>query len=119
MFREKQKAEPFKSDRMIIGFVLMMASFVWAIVSFLIEFNQACDFSWFSASGAVMVTGTILFERLKPGSGLDGGMNLGSLPRHGQPKRKFDEWLIKNGGRVSIFTLILGTLIWAYGEKLL
>ena len=101
---------------MRIGFALMLLSVVWAFVSLVIDLYQETDFGWFSASGAVMVSGSILFERLKPGTGLDGGIGFMSLPTLGQEVGQVDSWLMKHGGKFSISVLILGTLIWAYGQ---
>ena len=101
---------------MRIGFIVMALSIAWAILSFVIDLAQIFDFSWFSASGAVMVSGSILFERLKPGTGLDDGSSFNSLPTLGQEINYLDSWLMKHGGKLSITILILGTLIWAYGS---
>ena len=106
----------FRSNTMRIGFIVMALSIAWAILSFVIDLAQIFDFSWFSASGAVMVSGSILFERLKPGTGLDGGSSFNSLPTLGQEINYLDSWLMKHGGKLSITILILGTLIWAYGS---
>ena len=106
----------FKSVKMWLGLLIMAISVVWALVCFIVDYYIAGSFHWFSASGAVMVAGSILFERMKPGSNLDGGMNIESLlPLEGEiPKSSL--WLMKNGGWISIAVLIFGTLIWAYGS---
>jgi hypothetical protein len=100
------------------GLAIMIFTVVIAVVSFIVDLNFMSEFSWFSASGAVMVSGSILFERLKPGTGLDGGSNFMSLPKADQKIHPLDKWLMKNGGRASIAVLIAGTLIWAYGSLL-
>ena len=94
----------------------MLLSLIWATISLIVDLTQTTNFSWLSASSAVMVSGSILFERLKPGTGLDGGINIASLPKLGQAIHPFDKWLMKNGGKLSISALVFGTLIWAYGS---
>ena len=82
----------------------------------MVDHYIASSFHWFSASGAVMVSGSILFERMQPGSSLGGGISIGSLPPAESDISKSDRWLMKYGGRISIAVLIFGTLIWAYGS---
>ena len=109
-------SKTFKSAKMWMGFYLMLSSVVLAIISFIIDSLNVGSFAWFSASGAVMVTGSILFERLQPGANLGGRIKLASLPSLDDEIRKSDQWLMAYGGYISIAVLILGTLIWAYGS---
>ena len=94
----------------------MAFSVFLAIISSAVDSLTEGSFSWFSASGAVMVTGSILFERLQPGTSLGGNLNLASLPTLDDTIPKSDRWLMVNGGHISIIVLITGTLIWAYGS---
>ena len=99
---------------MWVGFAIMVFSVIWASLSFCIDYVFRSEFSWFSESGAVMVSGSILFERMLPGTGLGGGMDIGSLPTLGQKTKRPDALLMKHSGKLSIFVLLSGTLIWAY-----
>lgn len=108
----------FKNKTMWIGFNLMLLSVVWSILSLSFDLRWPNEFSWFSASGAVMVTGSILFERLQPGTSFAGGSHVMSLPSLDQQISYRDKLLMRHGGKVSIIVLIIGTLIWAYGVKL-
>lgn len=63
-----------------------------------------------------MVAGSIIFERLSPGTGLGGGSDFMSLPILGQEIDPLDSWMMRHGGKISILVLIVGTLIWAYGS---
>jgi hypothetical protein len=110
-------SDVFKSIKMWAGFWIMLSSVALALVSYAIGRATEGSFHWFSASGAVMVTGSILFERLQPGTSLGGAISFSSLPslnEHDAMKSR-DKWLMANGGRISIVVLIFGTLIWAYG----
>lgn len=113
---ETNEKSTFRSVKMRFGFTCLFLSAVWAVCGFVIDLKIENEFSWFSASGAVMVSGSILFERLKPGTGLDGGLGFMSLPRVDQEIEKIDSWLMKHGGKFSFSALTMGTLIWAYGS---
>ena len=109
-----------KANTVGIGF--MISSVVLAGWSFWFDCNgfQNLDreFSWFSASGAVMVASTIVFERTMSGTSLAGGSNFSSLPSLSDKLSPAYEFFSKYGGRISMPLLIIGTLIWAYGALL-
>jgi hypothetical protein len=66
-----------------------------------------------------MVCGSVLCERLQPGTGLGGGSDIRSLPSLGEGVRHKDMWLMQYSGHFSIVVLILGTVIWGYGDLII
>ena len=71
-----------------------------------------------SASGAVMVTSTIVFERTMPGASSSGGINITSLPSTSDELSTTYRFFSKYGGWFGVPILLVGTIVWAYGSLL-
>ena len=105
-----------------LGFVFIVFSLSLACLSYCLDRNgfQFGDqeFSWFSASGAVMVASSIVFERTMPGVSPSGGLDIASLPSTSDELSTTYKFFSRYGGWISLSVLLIGTIVWAYGPLL-
>ena len=104
-------------------FALIVLTSMTVSVSIISDIYQCPEIQnhWFQRSGSLLVIYGALFEAKYILRSIDGSGKLaGGLAAIGGPDEKTPLWSIENIKRhAGFFTILIGTLIWGYGDLIL
>ena len=102
---------------------LFAAAIIWMVISGVLDLNCVGGGGWFNRSGAILVIAALIYEKVaKPylRDKLIPTLKLSYGPTKIEPEKerkwrlghKILGWFVK----VELFCVLLGTVIWAYGD---